>query len=99
MMENYLAIKNEITPFVATQMDPESIILNQRETNTVWSHSHAESKTKRKKKKPQKKKSDLWLQEAGSWGEEELDEGGQQIQTTSYKVSPRNAMYSARGRS
>ena len=35
MMENYLAMKNEITPFVATQMDPESIILNQRETNTV----------------------------------------------------------------
>ena len=35
----------------------------------------------------------MWLLEAESWGEEELDEGGQKIQTISYKISPRNAMY------
>lgn len=36
----------------------------------------------------------MWLLEAESWGEEELDEGGQKIQTISCKISPRNAMYS-----
>lgn len=36
----------------------------------------------------------MWLHEAGSWGEEELDEGGQKMQTTSYKIGPRDAMYS-----
>ena len=77
---------------VPSRMDLESIILNQRETITVWPHSYAEPRAKRKK--TQKKRSDLWLLEAESWGEEELDEGGQKIQTVSYKISPRNAMYS-----
>ena len=77
---------------VPSRMDLESIILNQRETNTVWPHSYAEPTAKRKKKS--EKRSSLWLLEAESWGEEELDEGGQKIQTISYKISPRNAMYS-----
>ena len=35
-------------------------------------------------KKTQKKKSDLWLSDAGGG---ELDEGGQRLQTPSYKIN------------
>ena len=43
-MKRYSATKkDEIKPFAATRMDPESVIL--RETNTIRYHLHVESKT------------------------------------------------------
>ena len=49
-MEYYSAIKKEeILPFVTTWLDLEGIMLseiNQRKTNTVWSHLYMESKKK-----------------------------------------------------
>ena len=35
----------------------------------------------------QKKRSDLWLPEGGSWGDRELEEGSQKVQTSSYKTN------------
>ena len=39
-MKYYLAIKNEIMPFAAIWMDPETIILNEmsEKTNIIWYH-------------------------------------------------------------
>ena len=41
---------------------------------------------KTKQTNSQKKRSDLWLPEAGG-GQGELDEGGQKVQTSSYKIN------------
>ena len=47
-VEYYSAVKkNEILPFVITQMDLEGIMLSvvsQRKTNSVWFHLYVESK-------------------------------------------------------
>ena len=45
-VEYYLAIKkNEITPFAATWMDLEIIILSEvSQANTLWYHLYVESK-------------------------------------------------------
>ena len=40
-----------------------------------------------KKQNTQKKRSDLWLSEAGKLVEEELEEGGHKVQTSSYKIN------------
>ena len=43
--------------------------------------------TKTNKQNSQKKRSDSWLPEVGGMGEGELDEGGQKLQTSSYKIN------------
>jgi len=52
MMEYYSAIKkNQIMPFAATWMEPETLILSEvrkRKTNTIWYHSYLVSNIQHK---------------------------------------------------
>ena len=53
------------------------------QTNIVWSHSYMEPKKTNKLTETD----DLWLPEVEGWGEGELEEGGQKVQTSSYKIN------------
>ena len=70
-------------------MDLEGIMLSeirQRKTNTVWSHLYAESK-KNMKLIEKEIRFVVTRGGGGGGGEQELDEGGQKVPTSSYKIN------------
>lgn len=66
--------------------DLEGIMLNEvsdRKTSNTWSHLPI----KPENLNSEKQRTDQKLPEVGNWEKKTMDEGGQQIQTTSYKIS------------
>ena len=64
--------------------------ISQTKTNPIWSHLHVESL----KKEDQAHKCREWISGCQTRTSGEMDEGGQKIQTSSYKVSDGHVMCS-----
>ena len=78
--------KKEGNPASGMVEDLEGIMLNEvsdRKTSNTWSHL----RIKPENLNSEKQRIDQKLPEVGNWEEKTMDEGGQQIQTTSYKIS------------
>ena len=90
--EYYSATKRkEILPLVTTCASVEDITLRERnhmrKTNTVCSHLHVESNKKKKKTNKLRNRVDWELPGAQGVGVGEMDEGGQRVQTFSFKMN------------
>lgn len=66
------------------------------QTDTVWFHLEVDSYRKQAKKKKKRKRTPRHREQICGWGQGmEMGEGSKKVQTSSYKVSHGNVMYSS----
>ena len=86
---------NEILSFVTIGMDLEGIMLSERsqkQTNTIWSHLH--TKSTKNPKLIDTENTFVCSCQRQRWGMGKMADGDQKVQTSSYKISYEDVMYS-----